>query len=375
MSANQKHEDKHRDGATNPVDANENQVEKAASAKSTPIPDLEIDDLAKFFPEMSEEEFRALKDDIEKNGLRMPIVKWRGKLLDGRNRYKAIKQLEEEGKLPPGFEFKSDVFEGNDKEALAYVLSVNRDRRDLKETQRAILAYELIEKMKNFANGISRDKAAEEFKVSSGTVGFIITAKKNGLIEAFYEKGKKGEISANLMLNLSRIDDSSQITISEKIEPTRKKLLDNLSEMEALEIKSITDQPGANTKSVKPIKRKYKAKKDALTTTKIVNMLLKETNANASQYAIYVDWVFSKEDSIELKVKSCVQKKDKPNAQLILEKGVPQHEVERKIDIFENALNNEKPRTMEMIKEINKQMTEARENALKELNGIAIADA
>lgn len=47
-------------------------------------------------PVMSAEQFEALKNDIEVNGQLQPAIVYRGKIVDGRHRYKALTQLGEE---------------------------------------------------------------------------------------------------------------------------------------------------------------------------------------------------------------------------------------------------------------------------------------
>ena len=51
---------------------------------------LPIHPAAELFPLMSEPELRELGEDIQANGLQAPIVLYKGKLLDGRNRLDAM---------------------------------------------------------------------------------------------------------------------------------------------------------------------------------------------------------------------------------------------------------------------------------------------
>ena len=59
---------------------------------------IKIHPAAELFPRMSDEELKALTEDIRKNGLRVPIVTWHDSdgqewLLDGRNQMDALEQL------------------------------------------------------------------------------------------------------------------------------------------------------------------------------------------------------------------------------------------------------------------------------------------
>jgi hypothetical protein len=56
--------------------------------------DYEIHPLAKRMPEMEVTEFNLLKESIQRDGLLQPIVLYEGKILDGRHRYRACRELQ-----------------------------------------------------------------------------------------------------------------------------------------------------------------------------------------------------------------------------------------------------------------------------------------
>jgi hypothetical protein len=95
-----------------------------AKRKNHPYADL--------FPMMTPAELDALTADVADNGLRHPVVLYQGQVLDGRNRLLACEKAEVE----PQF---SD-YEGDDAGALNLVISLNVQRRDLTQAQRAIVA-------------------------------------------------------------------------------------------------------------------------------------------------------------------------------------------------------------------------------------------
>jgi ParB-like chromosome segregation protein Spo0J len=107
----------------------------------------EFHPFANAFPMMSDQEFAELVADIKAHGLQEDISIYRGKIIDGRNRYRAIVEL---GLNIDGFVRHIDAAEdggsgrlNNDEEALAFVISKNLVRRHLDETQRAMVAARL----------------------------------------------------------------------------------------------------------------------------------------------------------------------------------------------------------------------------------------
>jgi hypothetical protein len=102
--------------------------------KTPNAPPLEVHPIAKVFPAMGEAEFQQFKRDIEAHGQRDDIVIHNGLLLDGRNRLRACIEL---GIDPQITEL---IGESN---PVAYVVSKNLHRRQLTESQRAMVAAEI----------------------------------------------------------------------------------------------------------------------------------------------------------------------------------------------------------------------------------------
>ena len=122
--------------------------------------------LAEIFPLMPYEEIAALAHDITDHGVKSKITLYEGKILDGRNRYRACEIA--------GVEPKFVEFDGDD--ALAHVVSLNLHRRQLTAGQRAMVA----EKLATFERGGDRkgdqtanlqiEKAAKLLNVSARSV-------------------------------------------------------------------------------------------------------------------------------------------------------------------------------------------------------------
>jgi ParB-like chromosome segregation protein Spo0J len=125
--------------------------------------------LVAIFPEMDAAAFAEFVADIKANGIREPITIYKNQILDGRNRWRACEVL--------GITCPQRVYEGKESDLLAFVVSKNLHRRQMSESQRAIVAG----KIANMRQGertdlspnlgkVSTDNAAKLLNVSTGSV-------------------------------------------------------------------------------------------------------------------------------------------------------------------------------------------------------------
>lgn len=94
---------------------------------------FEYHECANLFPMLTGKEYELLRDDIKRNGQRHPITTYKGRLLDGRS---VDRVCDEIGREPITKEYEGD-------DPLGFVLSVNVRRRQLNESQRAMIAVGL----------------------------------------------------------------------------------------------------------------------------------------------------------------------------------------------------------------------------------------
>lgn len=121
---------------------------------------LKIHELATIFPPMTPNEFKALKEDVKRNGLLNPIlVNESNQVIDGRNRYLVCQEL--------GIEPKTQTIQASEEELVTQIISLNLKRRHLTASQRAVIALK-IEKI--YSVGAARrrretqnNKTAAEF--------------------------------------------------------------------------------------------------------------------------------------------------------------------------------------------------------------------
>lgn len=115
------------------------------------------------FPQASEEELRDMAEDIKKYGLNEPIVRYKGQILDGRNRYLACKMA---GVEPTYKEYTGD-------EPLTFVVSKNLMRRNLTPSQRALAgykAYKALVESENLDPKVAKQLIAKRFAITDNAL-------------------------------------------------------------------------------------------------------------------------------------------------------------------------------------------------------------
>jgi hypothetical protein len=143
---------------------------ESVTAVEEPAPtsaqEMQFHPAAEIFPQMIDEEFDALVDDIKANGLLEDIVTLDGRILDGCNRYRACIEA---GVTPRFKEYNGNV------SPVDYVLSRNLHRRHLSESQRGMVAARIAnlkhgQKKADVQICTSVPEAAEKLNVSPRTV-------------------------------------------------------------------------------------------------------------------------------------------------------------------------------------------------------------
>jgi hypothetical protein len=137
-------------------------------------------DLAALMDLIQGKPFDDLKADIAKQGILTPIMLYEGKILDGRNRYRAAKAV---GHRFVGANF--EAFEGDAAAAEAYVFSVNAQRRQMTNAQKTAVIERLILK---YPDDSDRAIARRTGFTSHSQVGVIREKIENPPEKQEYEK-------------------------------------------------------------------------------------------------------------------------------------------------------------------------------------------
>jgi hypothetical protein len=173
--------------------------------------------LSAAFPAMSADDYQALKNDIEANGQREPVIVLDGMVLDGWHRYRACAEL---GIKPQQF-----TFGGGD--PVAFVLSHNLHRRHLTASQRAAAVVACSEwapasrpKKGEMVSPLSKTNAemAKAANVSDRTIKDAKAAHKAGLTDAV----KQGAMTAHEAAQVARGKPATKATEAPK--PAKREL-------------------------------------------------------------------------------------------------------------------------------------------------------
>ena len=155
--------------------------------------------IAAIFPLMPSGELQKMADDIKQHGQRQDIALYEGKILDGRNRYRAC--------MLAGTAPKTYIYAGDD--PVGEVLSLNLHRRHLTAGEKAAIAAEALPHFEEEAkkrqgsrtdiqekipecSGQSRDQAAAKVGVNPRYVSDAKKIKESS--PETFEKLKSGEI-------------------------------------------------------------------------------------------------------------------------------------------------------------------------------------
>jgi ParB-like chromosome segregation protein Spo0J len=136
--------------------------------------------LAMLFPQMAPEERLALCKDIEKHGLREPVIVMpNGELLDGRHRFQAWQAVSTEP--IPTLVFVGSDGAASEADAFRFVVGKNGSRRHLSATQRAMVAA----RSREFCR-LSQSSRAQANSVSKRYVEYadeLLASQRHGLIK------------------------------------------------------------------------------------------------------------------------------------------------------------------------------------------------
>lgn len=157
------------------------------------VMDMQFHEVANIFPLMGDEEYAALRDDIAKNGQLQPVYTYQGKIVDGRNRYRACLDL--------GIEPTSEEWSGVGSLA-SFVVSLNLKRRHLTSGQKAAVALEILPMLE--------DEARARYKA---TVGRPSNAEKSSQkIDAIIDPARAAEQAAQIVgTNRQYVSDAKRI--------------------------------------------------------------------------------------------------------------------------------------------------------------------
>lgn len=168
--------------------------------------------LASIFPLLEGKSFDDLTADIKAHGVREPIWRHEGLILDGRNRYRAASAA--------GVECPSRDYTGTT--PAEFVISLNLHRRHLSESQRAMVAARLS----NLANGqrkssaphicgfqVAQPEASEMLNVSVRSTQFAKSVIERSVPEltAAVDKGEIAVTAAAEIATLPREEQSAVV--------------------------------------------------------------------------------------------------------------------------------------------------------------------
>ena len=203
---------------------------------------FELHEAVGIFPVMCDVDYLKLKADIRKFGLRVPIVVYKNKIIDGRHRLRACGELG----VAPQFVAVTDLKESVE----SYVTSMNLHRRHLTDSQRALVAARLAPSIlganQHTACAVTQAQAAARLNVSIDSVQrarSVISHGVHELVEAVHA-GSLDVTNASAIAALPATDQALLLAMPKQAIFEKAKMLrkEQMSERRALRLAAIRSQ-------------------------------------------------------------------------------------------------------------------------------------
>ena len=193
-------------------------------------------ELSRLFPPMAEPEFQEFKENIRQKKQQVEILTYQGKIVDGRCRDRALREL--------GIEPITKEWDGKGS-LVDLVVSLNMHRRHLTESQRSMVAAKLqpmfeveaekrmlagkaADPVANLPQGKSRDKAAQVMKVSPRSVGSAKKVLTKGVPE-LVEAVELDKVKVSKAAKIAKLPQAEQKTALAKGKPSINDVLSRIN--------------------------------------------------------------------------------------------------------------------------------------------------
>lgn len=315
-------------------------------------------ELSSYLPLLEGEEFDDLVEDIKQHGQIEPATIYEGKILDGRNRYRACKILEQELIIR---EWKPSKATGST--PLQYVISENIMRRHLNEAQKGEIGMLLYPEVEKQVQEEQRKKQSEsmkekfekgEIKSLGGRGGFANISPKEDRITKDYKKedttaykvAKKVRVKPRTIEKVRKITEVAKEDkeIAEEWEKA-KKGDSSISAVykEALEKDIIEKLPEDLKEEVKKEKAKVKkAKKEKKTYEPKITArkadAIKDLPIDVREAVVHSKAEITVEEAKEIAEIPSVELRKKEVAERVIVKKRQESGIKKKVDIAEGKI-------------------------------------
>lgn len=195
----------------------------------------EFHPVAEIFSLIEGPEFQGLVEDIQENGLLEEIELFDGKIIDGRNRYRACIEADIEPKF--------SKWEGEEKNLISYIISKNLRRRQLNESQKALVGAKMkpvfeakAKERQGSRKDISADRRGSSNRKSSEEIAKVVNGSAR-LIERAIRVLAKGAPELILQVESGGMRLEEAVKVSDKPQDEQLRLLAMTKDERARELK------------------------------------------------------------------------------------------------------------------------------------------